>query len=469
MSSRNLLLLAALSALPNALYPAATVVIVNNDAAGEGFNDPTPAAPVGGNTGTTIGAQRLIAFQAAANVWGAQLNSVPVIRVRANFDPLSCTATSAVLGSAGPTQVWRDFAGAPFAGTWYHYALANKLVGGTLDPATPEIAARFNSNLGQPGCLTGSFFYYGLDNNHGALIDLFAVVLHEIAHGLGFSTTTSGSTGAYLAGFPSSYDHFTLDTTTGKNWTMMTNAERTASALNARKVVWTGAIVTAAAPAVLAPGTPQLAVLAPANAAGTFPVGPASFGPPLSSPGLMAELMPVTESATGGLACSPLSPANAAAVSGKVALVDRGVCGFTVKVKNCQDAGALGVIVADNVAGSPPPGMGGSDPTITIPSLRVTLADGNTLKSALRFRSRTSSGVIVNLGVNLAQRAGADALGRLLLFTPNPFQGGSSVSHWDTIATPNLLMEPSINADLTHSVTTPQDLTKQLLADLGWN
>ncbi len=46
---------------------AATIVIVNGDPAGVGFNDPTGTAPVGGNTGTTLGQQRLNAFQAAAN------------------------------------------------------------------------------------------------------------------------------------------------------------------------------------------------------------------------------------------------------------------------------------------------------------------------------------------------------------------------------------------------------------------
>ena len=54
-----------LRALP---APAAIVTIVNMDGAGEGFNDPTPLAPVGGNTGTTRGAQRLIAFQYAADL-----------------------------------------------------------------------------------------------------------------------------------------------------------------------------------------------------------------------------------------------------------------------------------------------------------------------------------------------------------------------------------------------------------------
>jgi hypothetical protein len=48
----------------------ATIVIQNGDAPGVGFNDTTPAAPAGGNNGTTVGEQRLIAFQAAASIWG---------------------------------------------------------------------------------------------------------------------------------------------------------------------------------------------------------------------------------------------------------------------------------------------------------------------------------------------------------------------------------------------------------------
>ena len=74
---------------------AATITIVNLDGASEGFNDPTPATPVGGNTGTTIGEQRLIVFERAAEIWGAQLVSTVEIKVEASFDPLDCDATSA--------------------------------------------------------------------------------------------------------------------------------------------------------------------------------------------------------------------------------------------------------------------------------------------------------------------------------------------------------------------------------------
>ena len=54
------------------------------------------------------------------------------------------------------------------------------------------------------------------------------------------------------------------------------------------------------------------------------------------------------------------------------------------------------------------------------------------------------------------------------LYAPNPFEVGSSVSHWDITHFPNQLMEPFSNPDLTHQVTPPKDLTFSLLVDIGW-
>ncbi len=99
-------------------------------------------------------------------------------------------------------------------------------------------------------------------------------------------------------------------------------------------------------------------------------------------------------------------------------------------------------------------------------SVRTTLADGATLKAALV--SKTAKRITASLGLNTSQYAGADVFGRALLYTPNPYQRGSSVSHWDTIAFPNQLMEPAINRDLLHSVTKPADLTFELRKDIGW-
>src|SRR5690349_17526085 len=124
------LALAALLAAPVA--HAATITIVNNDGPTEGFNDPTPVAPVGGNAGTTIGQQRLIVFQTAANIWGALLPSSVTILVNSTFDPLSCTATSGTLGSTGTVGVAANFPGALAPNTWYHYAEANRLAGADL-------------------------------------------------------------------------------------------------------------------------------------------------------------------------------------------------------------------------------------------------------------------------------------------------------------------------------------------------
>jgi hypothetical protein len=133
-----------------------------------------------------------------------------------------------------------------------------------------------------------------------------------------------------------------------------------------------------------------------------------------------------------------------------------------VKAANVQAAGAIGMVVADNAAGSPPAGMSGADPTLTIPSVRITLAAGNLLKANL------GAGVQANLGVDMTVYAGADANGRALLNTPDPVVSGSSVSHWDPVTFRNQLMEPAINGDLTHSVIVPEDLTRSQLRDIGW-
>lgn len=462
------ILLLAFVAWADAAHAAATIVILNNDSPNVGFNDPTPVAPVGGNPGTTLGQQRLNAFQAAANIWGANLNAVPTIVIDAAWAALACNASAATLGSAGATQVFAS-ATFPSPNTWYPVALADKLFGARIDPNTPQIRARFNANLGQPGCLTGTFFYLGLDNNHGANVDLVTVLLHEFAHGLGIQAFTQQN-GSLLGPpfLPSIFNRFQLDTTTNKMWDAMTDTERAASAINTRRVVWTGANVTGGVLSVLVPGTPRLSTTAPSSLAGSYLVGTAAFGPALSSPGVSAEVMPLSGTGNQLIGCDPFSALNVAAVSGKIAMIDRGVCAFTVKVKNAQNAGAVGVIIVNNVATSPPPGVGGADPTITIPTVMITQSDGNTFKGFLKFRSRTRSGMFVTLGVDSNQRLGADPAGRLLLYTPNPFVAGSSISHWDTIAFHNLLMEPAINGDLTHNVSIPFDLTVEALRDLGW-
>ena len=83
---------------------AAVITPLNRDPAGSGLNDPTAAAPVGGNPGNTIGEQRRIAYQFAADLWGAVLQSNVEIRVAASFQP-SLRRTHARINRIGRSVV----------------------------------------------------------------------------------------------------------------------------------------------------------------------------------------------------------------------------------------------------------------------------------------------------------------------------------------------------------------------------
>jgi len=213
-----------------------------------GLNDPTPATPVGGNTGTTLGAQRRKALQFAADIWGARLDSAVEIRVGAEFHPLPCDAVSAVLGSAGPNSVIRDFARAPVAGVWFVQALANSLFGADTDPDENDVGADFNSDIGAAECLPGIEWYLGLDGKPPrGQIDFVTIVLHELGHGLGFLELVNLKTGAKLLGLDDAFSRFLENQQTGKLYPEMTDAERAAANVATDNLVWTGEQTTAAA------------------------------------------------------------------------------------------------------------------------------------------------------------------------------------------------------------------------------
>jgi uncharacterized repeat protein (TIGR01451 family) len=148
---------------------------------------------------------------------------------------------------------------------------------------------------------------------------------------------------------------------------------------------------------------PLVQVNSPASIAGSYQGGSASFGPAPSGQTADAVIGLDPADGAGPLttdACSPLT--NAAAVSGKICVVDRGTCGFIVKAANCQAAGAIAMVVVDNAPGAPPPGLGGTDPSITIPAVRVTLADGTLIKNTI-----TSSPPV---NITLSGQNGADTV-----------------------------------------------------------
>ena len=296
----SLLLLVAALIVPVSAFANATIVIINNDPAGIGFNDPTPIAPLATNPGTTRGQQRLNAFNYAAQVWSGYIDSAVPIRIRANFGPLSCNATSATLGSAGSRGIWADFDNAREIDTWYHVALANKQAGYDLAPVgnttgddEADIAASFNSQIGTPGCLTSSGgWYLGLDDNTPAnMINLVTVLLHEFGHGLGFSTFVSRTTGQNV-GFPTFpwpdvYEKHIFDGSMNMYWDQMSGAQRLVSRLHNGSLAWTSPMVDAQASQVLYK-FPLLTVTG-GPAAGTYPMGTADFGVPLTYPGFNAD------------------------------------------------------------------------------------------------------------------------------------------------------------------------------------
>lgn len=446
---RNALAVAVLAALAAASSAqAADLIPVNFDGPNEGYNDITPVAPVGGNPGTTKGEQRRIVAQFAAAMWGTVLKSEQPIYIIAQFNPLGAN----VLGSAGSQTVHANFANAPVLNVWYPAALADAISGIDLAPTSYDIGSQFSSDFN---------FYYGLDGKTPAgQINFLDVVMHEFGHGLGFQNFETEATGAFLSGRADIYSVYTYDNTAGKFWTQMTAAERVTSALNYGNVVFTGANATAGAKLLLDPRT-DFRVTAPAPAAGNYSIGTVNFGPAVSTTNFNGQAVVGTDAAdasgpstTDG--CTALT--NAAAVAGKIAILDRGTCTIAVKTKNAQNAGAIGVIIANNAAGNPPPNFSGVDATITIPTIVVTQGTGASFKA--------NAPLTVSYLVDATKWQGADDLGRPRLFMPNPVQGGSSGSHYDSNAMPNLLMEPAINDSLRSYYDL--DITPHLLKDIGW-
>lgn len=213
---------------------------------GNGFNDPSPATPVGGNNGTTLGDQRQILFQAAGQIWADMIDSPIPIVVDAQFSSLQCDAGGAVLGSAGAAG---NSTHPSLMGNvvFYPRALQDALLGSDQDVGMPDINANFNINIDDGLCPGFTGFYYGLDNNApGNQPALFATVLHEIAHGLGFSATINPDGSFFTSGnqeFVGIFDLLIFDVDDNAYLTDLTESERGASILDDPNLTWDGAEV----------------------------------------------------------------------------------------------------------------------------------------------------------------------------------------------------------------------------------
>lgn len=446
---------------------AANVTLVNGDAGTTvGLNDITPTAPKGGNPGTTIGEQRRITYQLAMDIWGSVLQSDVEIKVYASFARLSCTATGGTLGQAGPNWIVNDFPGAT-PDTFYHSALGDAIAGEDLvpDPNDPaDVFSQFNGDLGKSDCLAGLNWYYGLDGiTPAGSINFLNVVMHEIGHGLGVSGFLNKTTGVlgFGTGLTDVYTHNAYDNAENKRFDdpAMTDALRASAMKTPGRTVWQGYQVNAQAPLVLNQGTTVLGVTAPAAAAGSYDVGFAQFGPLASAANFPSNTLVVVNDGVAAASASDGCETpfvNAADIAGKVAVMDRGTCGFAVKAKNAQLNGAVAVVIGNNAAGVQD--MGGADPTITIPSVLVSLADVNRFKANLPVQAGVT--------IDPTRLQGADAAGRVRLYAPTVVAGGSTFSHFDTALTPNALMEPFDTPEVQSQIDV--DLTPAVFADIGW-
>ena len=224
-------LLFALVGMPISVM-ATTITLNNSDDANEGLNDPTPSLPIGGNIGNTVGQQRVIVFEYAAALVASVINSTVPISIEAKFDPLTCDATSGILGLAGPNGFHQNFLGTPLSNTFYSQAQANSLSGADLNPSTDDMGMTFNSSVdNNSGCLDNRNWYYGLDGNPPSNdIDFLTTVLHEVMHGIGFLTRVNLTSGAKQSGSDDVYMLNIEDHSLGKIWPNMTNSQRAASA-----------------------------------------------------------------------------------------------------------------------------------------------------------------------------------------------------------------------------------------------
>ncbi|PIF05419.1 MAG: hypothetical protein CSA36_06690 [Draconibacterium sp.] len=116
------------------------------------------------------------AFEYAVSIWEAIIESEITIEVQANWR----SQDENILGSASPAEYINDFKNIPHKGKYYALPVAEKLARADINPyGYPDIVCTFNKDIN---------WYFGTDGQTPLeLYDFVTVVLHEIAHGLGFT------------------------------------------------------------------------------------------------------------------------------------------------------------------------------------------------------------------------------------------------------------------------------------------
>jgi hypothetical protein len=137
-----------------------------------------------------------------------------------------------------------------------------------------------------------------------------------------------------------------------------------------------------------APEKRPVIVNSPSSVAGDYAARENSFEPgyvslPVAPSFIQSDLMLYLDAAGQSDGC--LAPANAAAMNGKIVILRRGNCTFVTKAKAAQNAGAIAVIVVNNVEGTI--GMSGADNSIVIPVVSIRRQEGESIINEMKTQA----------------------------------------------------------------------------------
>ena len=179
-------------------------------------------------------------------------------------------------------------------------------------------------------------------------------------------------------------------------------------------------------------GLPNLVTIASGSAAGQYEAAGAAFGPAPTAAGVTGTVVLSNDGVgTATDACEPLVGFPA----GSIAVVDRGTCEFGLKALNAQNAGAVGVIVANNAPGIPGTmGAGLVGNLVTISAVQVSQADGAIIKSGLPASGTISRNAEFGCGSHTATGVPDLENDRLLVY--NSSSAGGTCDFFEIVEVP---------------------------------
>ncbi|MEG0188000.1 MAG: T9SS-dependent M36 family metallopeptidase [Algoriella sp.] len=131
----------------------------------------------------------------------------------------------------------------------------------------------------------------------------------------------------------------------------------------------------------------------PSSIANSYQATIATWGGTLTSTPLTKDFVLMLKNETSGTpydGCGTFT--NTTEITDKIAVIYRGDCSFSIKVKNAQNAGAKGAIIVNNVDGMI--NMSGDDTTITIPAIAISKADGDLIINELKNKVTVNGSLV---------------------------------------------------------------------------